>query len=161
MEVWIENEKIQTLKDILFAEDSAYVDRISSRLEELESAYNDKVQFSTRVEPIILDEIDAFTTRIPKTLGPAITAALENQIAKNQEQIVDALFPIIGKLIKKYIAQEISKLSEQISYNLSLRGKIRALLGDQGEKKNIIDALIPVRIDQVLLIEKKLGVAYR
>ncbi|MGB7394107.1 MAG: cell envelope biogenesis protein OmpA [Pricia sp.] len=152
-----EEDKIQILKDILFEEDQAYVERISNRLEELENSYNDRKKFSSKVEPIILNELHHFQTRIPETLGPTITEALKVEISKNKDQVVDALFPILGKMIKKYIAQEINKLSEKINRQLSVRGKIRSWFGGRKEKQNLVDALIPTDIEQVLLIEKKSG----
>ena len=152
-----EEDKIQILRDILFEDDTAFVERMSVRLGQLEEAYNDKQKFSSKVEPIILHELDEFRESIPTTLGPAITAALQEEIGKNRDQVVDALYPIIGKMIKKYIAQEISLLSDKISKQLGLREKVRSWFGDSKEKQNIVDALIPFHIEQVLLIEKESG----
>lgn len=152
-----EDDKIQLLKDILFEEDQAYVERISDRLRDIESNFNDKQKFSSKVEPIILQELDEFKTSIPDTLGPTITAALKKEINKNRDQVVDALFPILGKMIKKYIAQEINKLSEKINQQLGFRGKIRSWFGGSKEKQNVVDALVPAEIEQVMLIEKDSG----
>lgn len=77
-----ENEKIQILKDILFAEDSVYIEKIAHRLENLESTLNDKQQISNKVDPIILERLEEFKKSIPTTLGPTITAALQTEIKK-------------------------------------------------------------------------------
>jgi len=152
-----EDDKIQLLKNILFEEESSYVERIAHRVGQLEETFNDKKKLSSKVEPIVQNELDEFKTSIPDTLGPAITAALKEEIGKNRDQVVDALFPILGKMIKKYIAQEINKLSDKISQQLSFRGKIRSWFGDSKEKQNIVDALMPANIEQVLLIERDSG----
>ena len=152
-----EEDKLQILKDILFEEDAAYVERIANRVEQLEDTFNDREKLSTKVEPIVHQELDEFKTSIPDTLGPAITAALKEEIGKNRDQVVDALFPILGKMIKKYIAQEINKLSEKISQQLGFRQKVRSWFGGSKEKKNVVDNLIPAHIEQVLLIEKDSG----
>lgn len=152
-----ENDKIQILKDILFADDSVYIEKISRRLEHLEETFNDKQKFSSKVNPIITHQLNDFKSSIPSTLGPTITAALKTEISKNQDNIVDALFPIIGKMIKKYIAHEIAKLSEKINQQLSFKEKVMSWFRKSKQKQAIVDDLVPATIEQVLLIEKESG----
>lgn len=152
-----EDDKIQILKDILFEDDSIYIQRMAERLGQLEETFNDEKKLSSKVDPIINLQLNEFKRSIPATMGPAITAALKTEIAKSQDSIVDALYPIMGKMIKKYIAQEISKLSDKISQQIGTRRRIRYWFGGAKEKQNIVDALLPLKIEQVLLIEKKSG----
>lgn len=153
-----ENEKIQILKDILFAEDSVYIEKIAHRLENLESTLNDRQKFSHKVDPIILEQLEEFKTSIPTTLGPTITAALKTEIKKNKDEVVEALFPILGKMIKKYIAHEIKLLSEKINKQLSFKNRIKSWFNSSSTKKEIIDELAASNIEQVLLIEKDSGI---
>lgn len=152
-----EEDKIQILKDILFEDDSFYLERVSDRLAKLEETFNDRQKFSTKVDPIVTVQLNEFKRSIPATMGPAITAALKTEISKSQDKIVDALYPIMGKMIKKYIAQEISKLSDKISQQLGVRQKVRSWLGNSKEKQLIVDGLTPIKMEQVLLIEKHTG----
>lgn len=152
-----ENDKIQILKDILFEEDSVYIEKISHRLERLEETFDDRQKFSSKVNPIIVHQINEFKKSIPSTLGPTITAALRTEISKNQDNIVDALFPILGKMIKKYIAQEIAKLSEKINQKLGFRQKVMSWFRKYKQKQAILEDLVPANIEQVLLIEKASG----
>ena len=126
-----ENDKIQILKDILFAEDSDYIEKIAHRLENLESTLNDRQKFSTKVDPIILHQLEEFKTSIPSTLGPTITAALKTEIKKNKDEVVEAMFPILGKMIKKYIAHEIKLLSEKINLHIKYIHKWQELVFTQ------------------------------
>ena len=152
-----EDDKIQILKDILFEDDSVYMERVSDRLAHIEDTFNDSQKFSTKVDPIIALKLNEFKRSIPATMGPAITAALKTEISKSQDRIVDALYPIMGKMIKKYIAQEISKLSDKISEQLAVRQKVRWWFGNTKEKQLIVDGLVPLKIEQVLFIEKNTG----
>lgn len=152
-----ENDKIQILKDILFEDDSAYIEKIAHRLEKLERTLNDKKKFSSKVDPIIVNQLDEFKRSIPATLGPTITATIKTEISNNQDAVVDALFPILGKMIKKYVAQEIQKLSDKINHHLSFRGKLSSWFRKSKEKQAIIDELAAPHIEQVLLIEKESG----
>ncbi|MGB6151803.1 MAG: cell envelope biogenesis protein OmpA [Pricia sp.] len=152
-----EDDKIQILKDILFEDDSVYLERVSDRVQQLEETFEDRQKLSEKVNPIIAFQLQEFKRSIPATMGPAITAALKTEISKSQDRIVDALYPIMGKMIKKYIAQEISKLSDKISQQLGLRQTVRSWFGHSKEKQHIVDSLQPLKIEQVLLIEKKTG----
>jgi len=152
-----ENDKIQILKDILFEDDSVYIEKISRRLEQLEENYNNNDTFSSKVNPIILLRLDEFKTSIPETLGPTITEVLKVEIKKNKDEVVDALYPVLGKMIKKYIAQEIKKLSDTINQHLGFEETIKSWFGKSKEKQAIIDELAAAKIEQVLLIEKESG----
>ncbi len=152
-----ENDKMQILRDLIFEDDAIYIEKISQRLEQLEDSFNDDQKFSSKVDPIIIHQIDEFKTSIPSTLGPTITAALKTEITKNKDEVVDALYPVLGKMIKKYIAQEISKLSEKINQQLGFKQKIRSWFRKSKEKQLIINELAAAQIEQVLLIEKASG----
>lgn len=110
-----EQDKIKILKDLLFTEEKEYADSIARKVEELNKIVHQKNKLSDKVDPIIDDKLDEFIEEIPKTMGPAITEALKEEIKNSQDAVVEALFPIIGKMIKKYIAHEMKLLSENIT----------------------------------------------
>ncbi len=110
-----EQDKLQILKELLLTEEREYADSISKKVDELRKTIDQKQKLSHKVDPIINDRLEEFIDEIPKTLGPTITATLKEEIKNSQDAVVEALFPIIGKMIKKYIAHEMKLLSENIS----------------------------------------------
>ncbi|KAA1247725.1 cell envelope biogenesis protein OmpA [Aquimarina sp. RZ0] len=108
-------DKLKILKELLLTEEKEYTDSIAQKLEDLSKIVHQKKELSHKVDPIIEDKLEEFVQEIPKTLGPTITAALKEEIKNSQDAVVEALFPIIGKMIKKYIAHEMRLLSENIS----------------------------------------------
>ncbi len=110
-----DQDKLKILKDLLLTEEKEYTDSIAEKVEELSKIVHQKQELSSKVDPIIDDKLDEFVQEIPKTLGPTITEALKEEIKNSQDAVVEALFPIIGKMIKKYIAHEMRLLSENIS----------------------------------------------
>jgi len=137
-----ETDKIQILKDILFEDDTVYLERMSRRLEQLENTLNERQKLSSKVDPLIIHQINEFKESIPTTLGPTITATLKSEIEHHKDDVIDALFPIIGKMIKKYVEQEIKQLSEKINSQLGFSGRIKSIFGSSKEKKELIDDLI-------------------
>lgn len=152
-----ENDRIEILKDILFTDDREYIDKIAHRIDQLEKAVDDSERITSEVKPIVKQEINDFKESVPTTLGPAITAALKEQIKNHTNEVVDVLFPILGKMIKKYVAQEMRLLSEKINGQLSFGRKIKSFFGGAKEQDIILSQLSSAKIEQVLLIEKESG----
>lgn len=110
-----DRDKLKILKELLLTEEKEYTDSIAEKVERLSKIVHEKQKLSNKVDPIIDDKLEAFVQEIPKTLGPTITEALKEEIKNSQDAVVEALFPIMGKMIKKYIAHEMKLLSENIN----------------------------------------------
>ncbi len=110
-----EQDKLKILQELLLSDEKEYTHALAKKVEELSAIINHKEELSHKVDPIINDKLNIFIEEIPSTLGPTITAALKEEIQSSQDSVVEALFPIIGKMIKKYISHEMRLLSENIS----------------------------------------------
>ncbi|KGK31252.1 cell envelope biogenesis protein OmpA [Cellulophaga baltica] len=157
----VEKDKVELLRDILFTDDRVFAEKIADRIKIIEKTVNEKDQLSEKVDPIITHRLNEFIADIPKTLGPTITLTLKEEIRKNKDDIVDALYPILGKMIKKYISQEMKILSEKINQKLSAsRWKIKFKSWFTGVKEEeiILSELESANIEQVLLIERGSGI---
>ena len=157
-----EKDKIEILKDILFTDDREFEERISKRVTLLERTLNERKKLSKKVDPIIENQLEEFTNSIPQTLGPTITATLKEEIKNHKDEVVDALYPVLGKMVKKYVAQEMKLLSEKIDNRLGFlkRWKIKIRSFFTGEKENqlLMNELSSAKIEQVLLIEIDSGI---
>ena len=160
-----EQDKLKILKELLLTEEKEFADTIAEKVEELSKIVHQKQELSHKVDPIIDDKLDEFIEEIPKTLGPTITEALKEEIKNSQDAVVEALFPIIGKMIKKYIAHEMKLLSENISHrtkkafsfkNWFKRTKARAQGITDGDLA--IAEYAKPRLIQMFVIEKNSGI---
>ena len=157
-----EQAKLDILKDILFPDDRGAVEDIAKRIQLLELIINDQKKLASKVNPLVDDKIKAFKKSIPDTLGPTITATLKKEISHHKDDVVDALYPVLGKMVKKYVAQEIKILSDKIDDQLGFikRGKrkIRSWFGGPTEEQALVRELSNATIEQVLLIERDTGI---
>jgi hypothetical protein len=157
-----EQDKIDILKDILFAEEHEFEKKMAQRLELLEQTIHEREKLSEKVDPIIAFQINEFKESIPDTLGPVITETLKKQIKINKDAVVDALYPILGKMVKKYVAQEMKLLSEKMNNQFSFlsfwKRKFKSSVTGQNESELMFDNLASAKIEQVLLIEKDSGI---
>jgi hypothetical protein len=157
-----EQAKLETLKELLFPDDRGAVEDISKRIQLLELIINDQKKLAAKVDPLVDDKLNAFTKSIPDTLGPTITATLKKEIKNHKDEVVDALYPVLGKMVKKYVAQEIKILSDKIDNQLSFiktwKRKFRSWFGGPTEEQLLMRELASATIEQVLLIERDTGI---
>lgn len=156
-----DSEKLIKLKELLLNEDRVFAQDILNRLDDLEHLIETQNKLSGKVNPIIDDKLKIFVAEIPDKLGPVIADAL----TKSQDKVVDALFPVIGKMIKKYIQQEISILSEKINNQVSntfsvkkWKRKIQGKFTGFTEEEIIMSELAKPKILQLFVIESGSGI---
>ena len=160
-----EQEKLDVLKKLLFTEEKELTDSIVEKVEKLQNTVYQKKELSYKVDPIIEERLNEFVQQIPTTLGPTITEALKEEISKSQDAVVEALYPILGKMIKKYIAHEIKLLSESISRKTKqafsfknwFRNKKAAAKGISRGDLAISDYGKP-QLLQILVVKKESGI---
>lgn len=159
-----QEDKLKILKDILLTDDREYASSIQKKIELLEETINKQNKLSKKVDPIIEERLDEFVREIPKTLGPTITQTLKEEIKNSQDAVVEALFPIIGKMIKKYVQQEMRILSEQINSKVnntfsfaSFKRKFKSKKTGVSEGDLILQESLKPNIEQFMVIEKGSG----
>lgn len=157
-----EEDKLDIIRDILLTDDKSLQEDMAKRIESLEHLFNDRKALSNKVDPLIKHQLREFTKRIPRTLGPTITATLKQEIKNHKDEVVDALYPVLGKMVKKYVAQEINLLSEKIDNQLSFikrwKRRLRSWFTGVKEEELILRNLSAAKIEQVLLIERDTGI---
>ncbi|MBC9797481.1 cell envelope biogenesis protein OmpA [Sinomicrobium weinanense] len=160
-----ENDKLNILKDILLTDDREYAESIVKRMETLENLVHTRSKLSDKVDPIIDHKLDEFIHEIPRTLGPTITETLKTEIKNSKDQVVEALYPIMGKMIKKYVWQEIKLLSERVSKQVedsfsakSWKRRVKSWFTGVKEHDLILSELGNATIEQVFVIEKNSGI---
>ncbi len=93
-------------------------------------------------------------------IAPAMGRAIKKQIEIEQNIVVDALYPIIGSTIAKYMAETIRAINRQVEETLSVEGikrKIRAKLQGVSEAELILKEALPFTIQAIFLIHKASG----
>lgn len=160
-------DKLNILRDILLTDERAYVTSIDRKIKNLEDTINKRMKLSEKVEPIIQDKLQDFVQEIPETLGPTITETLKTEIKNSRDEVVEALYPIMGKMIKKYIQNEISMLVDTINAKakstFSLKGIknfFRSKVSGTSKGELMIKDSLKPEIEQIMVIEKGSGLLF-
>ncbi len=120
-----------------------------------------------KIDPIVQEHLDKLKEDFPTLFGPVITQTIKYQIKNSQNEVVDALYPIVGKLIRKYIAREIEIISEKVDRQLarafSWQGwlrKIKAWFSGTSETDIVLQGLAEPAIEEIFVIEQDSGMLY-
>ena len=157
-------EGISALKELLFEEENnRYVElneKIRQSNKEIEAKLANRELPDKEFEQIL----DRIVHVMPEKLGPTITSTLKVQIRESRDDVVQALFPIVGQMIKKYIQQEIQALTERIDRQfeqafsfdmLVLRAK--ALFTGVSYAELVLKSTNEPQIREIFLIEEESG----
>lgn len=160
-----QDEKLSIIKDILLTDEREYSASIEKKIRNLENILNTEEQLATKVKPIIDQKLNEFVKEIPDTLGPVITKALKEEIKNSQDAVVEALYPIIGKMIKRFIQHEIKMLSDkinnQVNKTFSFKGflrKVKTKVSGVNKGDLIIQEQNTPTIEQLIIIKKGSGI---
>lgn len=153
------------LKEILLEQDREDRDELAQKLEELNSQLNDREKLEERVNPILTDQEGALKKNFSKLFGPQITESISTQIKESQDEVVEVLYPIIGRMIKKYITSEMEKLSEKVDAQMELafswegwKLRIKSWISGTPQKDMVISNLIEPKIEDIYVIERNSGI---
>jgi len=159
-----DENKLKLLREILLIDDREIARAVSQRLDTISETLDKREKLSQKVDPIIEQRLDEFVSDIPATLGPTITKTLKEQIENSKDQVVEALYPIMGKMIKRYIQNEIKLLSENINKKVNntfsmagFKRKVRSAFTGVKESDMILAESNEPVINEIFIIEKGSG----
>ncbi|TXD48275.1 cell envelope biogenesis protein OmpA [Polaribacter sp. IC073] len=149
------DNRFELLRELLLAEDR---DKFTALSEEI----IEKEKLSKRVTPLVDEKIEDLRRNFPEYFGDTITQTIKIQIRDSQDEVVEALYPIMGKLIKKAIVSEITKLSDSINKTIKEKFSIkeiftRFLKGKKNDAGVVLNEIFEPIIEEVFVIEKNSG----
>ena len=112
----------------------------------------------------IQEQLDLLKSTFPKEYEGVVNELIEKKLKDSQDDIVNAIFPSVGKMIKKYINLQIETLRDSIDEKFKKAFTIKDLFRNVkssifGIKPSdeILTSLIDFQIEEVYLIQKKSG----
>ncbi len=152
-----ELQMLSQLREILLKEDR-------NTLSEIQEVLNNKSLLSGRVNPIIEEHLDFLRHNFPKEYAKIVDRLIEQKIKDSQQQILDVVYPVMGKMINKYISLQFQQMKEniqdQINFAFSRQGLIKRLknriLG-LNDADVILAALDKPVLEEIFVIERDSG----
>ncbi len=160
----MDEKKFRALKDILLEDEHKFSEKLAQKVADIDGTLSQPEKLKQKMAPILNDQVKYLEANFPSLFGNAITESIKKQIRESKDEVVDALYPIIGKMIKKYISKELELLSERIDNQLqrtfSWEGwvlRIKAWFGGVSEQEMIMKELVRPKIEEVFIIQQESG----
>jgi hypothetical protein len=100
------------LKDILLRDDR-------SMLLELQRTLNERELLEQKISPILEDHIEFLRKNFPKEYTLIVNKMVEQKIKSSQAEIVDAIYPVLGTMITKFINFKFQELKDSIDAQIT------------------------------------------
>lgn len=148
------------VRKILLEDEQAELEKIEAQIAQLKEKIQHHEKDLLSINPLIDTKLKDFD----KKLGPVISQKLKHQVVNERDQMVEALYPIIGGLIKKYIQAEFEKLTEKIEKNTkaifsfsNLKLKIKSWFTGTKQADLILEASNEASIEEIFVIQSDSG----
>lgn len=146
----------EELKDALLKEDRAALQRLQNILDEPE-------KLSEKVSPVLEQRLAIFKETFPQEYKSIIEKLISEKLANSKEELLEAIYPIMGKLIKKYTALQFELLRERIDQKMKfgiwhrIKNKFMVAFTGIDSDEIILSDLMDVSIENVFIIQKNSG----
>ena len=156
-------DDFERLRELLVGDERRALAAARARIAELERAQNDLPQRlpGAAVEALRSGKDNA---RVAGALAEPVAQALGSAVQNNRQSIVDALFPVIGPMIRKAIAEAlrglVGNLNDAIESSFTPRGlkwRLEAWRAGVPYAQVVLKHRLAYAIDHVFLIERGSG----
>lgn len=157
-------DKFQRLQELLLDVDRSRMEDIRLELERLRADMVAPEEIRARISPFLQENIQYLQTHFPDLFGPVLADTIKQQIRDSQDEMVDALYPIIGKLIRKFVAKEIERFSERLEQSINEAFSVKAWwrrakgwFSGEKEATRMMRQIARPDIEEIFIIERNSG----
>ncbi|KOY85976.1 hypothetical protein AD998_07305 [bacterium 336/3] len=126
-------------EDVLHKQNQQIEQRITQEIRNIKEALSqEEIKIQEKLNPVLEEKVERVKEELSKINN--ISIIIKKEIRESQPEMIDALYPIMGKLVQKFIKVELEKLNENINKQLdnsfsweAIRRELLGLLGIKQE----------------------------
>lgn len=123
---------LSSLRNLLLGDEKVALSRVSEDLEALRAKYEDQERFRHSVAEVLADALtdarSADQGRLSRAISPIVAASIKREIVNSKDEMVEALYPITGRLVAASVRNSITKLGEEINERIERMFSFRGML---------------------------------
>lgn len=158
-------EAFEQLQALILEHDRQQITDLSADLRELWKEIKDTDKMKANLDPILLEHTRELQQKFPDLFAPFIANAIKHSMHAAQDEMIDALYPITGKLVKRYVTKELELLSEKIDRRIDKTFSIEIwwqyiksfFTGKKPGDAMLVNLQKPI-VEQVFVIEQNSGI---
>jgi hypothetical protein len=150
-------QQIAQLRDLLLHDDRA-------EMADLRDMITDRERLAERVAPIFEERIVYLKKEFPIEFAEVIDRAVEDKLERSRDEILAIVYPMIGKMIRKFVEQQIEELRDTIDKQQkqllsaqTWRRKVKNLLSGSRESDNLLRHVNLTRLERFYVIQHNTG----
>lgn len=161
-------EAFEKIKSLLLGDVSRRLDETAERVEKLDDRLGDEEKFSISTGDALIDAFKRAEEKRPRDLGkalaPSVVSIIRSEIKNSKEMMVEALYPIMGRLVTAAVAGAFRDLVESLNARIdamvsanSWRLRLRAMATGRSMAEVALAEAEAGRLKRALLLERGSG----
>jgi len=159
-----QEDPLAMLKDLLLKDELEQQKQMMQDLGTVKSVTLDEEGFEKKLQPFFQENLDFLQENFFDLFGDKVSTSIKMQIKQSRPEIVEALYPILGSMVRRYIAGEFKRLNERIDRTVNKvftrafwKNRAKSFITGVDHADIMLDSLYESQIEDVLIIEKKTG----
>lgn len=156
------------LKQLLFKPEQAKIEALQSQCDAFAQKIGDDARFEASTAQVIAGALRKAEVsghrELSAAIAPLVVAAIRSEIVNSRDMMVDALYPITGRLVTAAVANAFRDLAESLEQRIDAllstelwRLRIRALLTRRPLSEVVLEAAGRPRLIRLLALERDTG----
>ncbi|WP_163268952.1 OmpA family protein [Chelativorans alearense] len=163
-----QSREMEQLKTLLFQAEATRLETLETDVAFLQRYVGDPDRLEAATADILVSALERAEVRQPRELAnviaPSVVSAVRSEIKNSRELMVDALYPIIGRLVSAAVAnafkQLVAFLEERIgalTFAELWSGRLKSLVTGRPISEFVLADSNPPRVNRLLIIERGSG----
>ncbi|MBB3609911.1 OmpA family protein [Rhizobium sp. BK602] len=162
------NTEIERLKTLLFQSEEARLDTLEADVAFLQRYLGDADRLEAATADILVAALERAEVNRPRDLAnaiaPSVVSAIRSEIANSRDMMVEALYPITGRMVSAAVAnafkQLVAFLEQRLNTLTSMElwiGRVKSLVTGRPISEFVLANSNPPNVRRLLLIERGAG----
>jgi outer membrane protein OmpA-like peptidoglycan-associated protein len=158
------SQDVNRLKELLFEEESRALSELNRRMDIVFERVGSPERFTGSVASVLDEALaQAETERhaeVAHAIAPLIVQTIKSEIRGSQDELAEALYPSLGRMVKAYVVSAIRDLMDEINRRLesnSFMLRLRSLLTGRPVAELAFVEGQRLRVEEIYLIRRGLG----
>ncbi len=162
---------LKQLREILFGDEIRKTENLSQNLNrvihdvgDIKEVTLDELGFESKLHPYIENHTLFLRDNFADLFGDSIRHTVQRQIRESKDEFIEAMYPIVIPMVKRYIAKEFKLLNERLErtanqiFKFSFwKTKFRGLITGVDHTDMFLQELYQSKIEDIFIIQKETG----
>ncbi len=149
---------ISKLREILLKEDRGELQRLNSII-------NTPDLLSAKVVPIVEERMEFVRQNFPREYKIVVNKIVDEKLRESRDELLDVLYPVLGKMIKKYISQQFQEIKDTIDKQLrntfsskNVVGRFKSMVFGVQKSDLMLSQIDNPRVEEIFVIQHNSGI---